>query len=134
MMAVAPFWGRVSSVGLLINILLSLPIFFLTLTEPLEALVCCPGNGGMTLQKRALRCGLIITFTIAGWMLPFIVALVALFASIFCMCNDLIFPLAFVWILRTASAKRFSRIEYLQMATMVVVAGIVMLFGFKGAV
>lgn len=89
--------GSIPLVGLILNILFSMPIFLIVIIGVFEASGTDRVRTPLTPPNIAVRMGLVLTCTVLGWKLPYIVEFIGIMSSIFCVCNNIFFPLLFFW-------------------------------------
>merc|ERR1712032_117739 len=130
-----PAMGKAASCAVIVNVLLSSPLFIFCVISVVEA----SGSGAiqtpMTLPNICFRISLICVLCLIGAQLPYVGEVIGLVASVFAVCNNIFFPAIFHFFARkrsgtTAQHLLWRKIKY-NGASLVGVC--VLIFGFKGS-
>merc|ERR1712032_347505 len=85
----------------------------------------------------AVRAGFCVFLILIGWLLPFVIPIIAVFSAVFCVCNMFFFPLYFYYRIRDlANLRRQVRVPLMVKLYRVVVFFVgccSMVFGLIGA-
>mmetsp|Transcript_29722 Transcript_29722/g.78921 ORF Transcript_29722/g.78921 Transcript_29722/m.78921 type:complete len:521 (-) Transcript_29722:134-1696(-) len=129
-----PRAGKIPVLGLILNVVFSVPIFLIVLMSAFES----GGTGALytplSTPNIMVRCALIFVLTLVSWSLPYVNQVVGLISSVFCVCNNLFFPVLFFYMVRGKAEGLPPLPKYrVVLHVLIMVCGMwTMVFGFTG--
>jgi len=130
-----PVLGLIASIALIINVLISSPLYIFCVMSLFET--SCSGRiwTPMTLPNIGFRIVLISTLCIIGSQLPYVTEIIGLVSSVFACCNNIFFPIIFHYgarqkALTTPRNPAWRTVKYVGAA---IVGLCVLIFGVKGS-
>jgi len=130
-----PILGQMSAVSMMVNVLISAPLFFFCIISVFEA----SGGGSirtpLSRPNIAFRISLTVILTFIGDALPYVTEVLGLVASVFSCCNNILFPAAFHYLSRRQAGllPKNPQLRSLKYHGAVVVGLLVLVFGAKGS-
>eukprot|EP00438_Fugacium_kawagutii_P024524 Skav231375 [mRNA] locus=scaffold1586:781207:794861:- [translate_table: standard] len=106
-----PIFGILPSCGLFANVAITAPLFFYCFFSVLEATgndqVRTPGS----VPNTVARITLVLVLTFSGAVISGLLPLIGVFSSVFCVCNNIFFPILFYNRLRYKAAQPASVLD-----------------------
>jgi len=132
--AIFPLFGMLPCLGALANVAMTAPLFFYCFFSAIEA----TGNDALRTQgtplNMAARVTLVILLTFVGWAIPELLAIIGVFSSVFCVCNNLWFPLIFFHKLRRQAQRPAPVLGIVLDVAIGILGVLVFIYGLKGSV
>lgn len=128
-----PVFGTVPSLGLFVNGAITTPLFFYCLFSVLEATGtdACRTQG--TPPNTVARLLLVLILTTAGWAMPGLLAVIGVFSSVFCVCNNIWFPILFYHKLRRRAQHPVPAMSLALNAIIAILGVLVFIYGLRGS-
>eukprot|EP00927_Polykrikos_kofoidii_P007242 TRINITY_DN1295_c0_g1_i1.p1 TRINITY_DN1295_c0_g1~~TRINITY_DN1295_c0_g1_i1.p1 ORF type:complete len:510 (+),score=57.99 TRINITY_DN1295_c0_g1_i1:38-1531(+) len=95
-----PFVGRTASLGILINVLASTPIFSCCIMNNFESLGSSAVFMPLTLENIVVRLLFVVALFVGNSYVHYLLEVIGLVSSVFCVTNNIFFPIAFYYALR----------------------------------
>lgn len=131
--AAFPVFGMLPSLGLLANVAITAPLFFYCFFSVIEATGTDAIRTQGTRPNTVARVSLVLVLTLFGWIIPGILSLIGVFSSVFCVCNNLFFPIFFYHRLRRQTEHPVSALDLgLNVAT-AFLGVLVFVYGLQGS-
>lgn len=128
--------ATIPAIALLLNLAVTIPIiefcFFTALETKLPEALKIPLSRG----NIAFRVATLVGAALLGWVFPYMIALAGVVSSVFCICNNVFFPLLFFYQLklkglRVAEMPRWRSVLH----GLITIFGVyTMIFGFSGSI
>jgi amino acid permease len=127
----SPYVGRIMALMVIINLILSFPVYFQCVIRSVERM--SPEAGWATFGNSAnvlLRVILILSATTIGALVPYFRDVLAILASVACSCNNILFPLFFAYKLNAGlvtmgPAKKVAHFAIISLALVCLVLGLI---------
>jgi len=132
-----PWIGQVASVAVLVNVLLSSPLFIFCVVGAFEA----SGSGlrrvhrPLSLPNIGVRIGIITAMCLIGDQLPYVGDLIGIVSSVFAVFNNILWPAIFHYKARqlAGTTARHPTWRIIKYVSAVIVGVLVLVFGLQGS-
>lgn len=146
--AFVPLIGQIVAVAIIINLLLSTPLYSFCIISVFEASGDKPIHTPLTIPNICFRAGLILALALINAVLPYAMQVIGLVSSVFACGNNILFPLMFFYMAKRivqadaslldaetapVSAEPVSGLTKVWHACVLVVGGIVLVFGVQSS-
>lgn len=130
-----PFTGFAACIAVVVNILISSPIFLFCLMTTIEAGGTSALQTPLSLPNIGLRLFLVITFSLIGNVLPYVCEVIGIVSSVFACCNNILFPCAFHYCARKRIKQlpKSPKARFLKYCGILAIGACVMFVGFNGS-
>jgi len=134
-----PAVGLIASTAILINSLISAPIFIICVVEAFEKMGTSALHTAYSLPNQLVRASLVVGLCFTGFVFTDIGSVISLISAVFCVCNNIFLPIFFFHSLRGKLAATGLSLEPLPAwkkafhAAITIVGLFTMVFGVMGA-
>jgi len=134
-----PAVGLIASTAILINSLISAPIFIICVIEAFENMGSSTLHTAYSLPNQGFRAALVVGLCFTGFVFTDIGSVISLISAVFCVCNNIFLPIFFFHSLRKKvsaaglSLEPFPAWKKAFHAFIIIVGMFTMVFGVKGA-
>lgn len=128
-----PVFGMLPSLGLFANVAITAPLFFFCFFSVIEATGADAIRTAGTMPNTVARVSLVLLLTLFGWAIPGLLAVIGVFSSVFCVCNNLFFPIFFYHRLRRETQHPVSAVDIGINALIALLGVLVFVYGLQGS-
>lgn len=128
-----PVFGMFPSLGLFANVAITAPFFFYCFFSVIEATGTDALRTSGSLPNTVARVSLVLLLTLLGELLPEILSVIGVFSSIFCVWNNIFFPILFYHQLRRQRGYAESAIIWVLNMLIALLGVLVFVYGLQGS-
>ena len=131
-----PMVATIPAIALLLNLAVTIPIIEFCFFSALETKLPEPLKIPLSHANIAFRVATLVGAALLGWVFPYMIALVGVVSSVFCICNNIFYPLLFFYQLklkglRVAEMPRWRSVLHVLIAVFGVYT---LIFGLSGSI